>query len=136
VQNDIDLIRQVIRRYVLQPKLQSAPHKIDNQWPFKIAVAISSHDGDSGPNRAKLIENSLRANIAKMPDFISVPGDLFDRFRQTIVRVRQNENIQGVLQFFRRWHTAASYLYTLLRAARLGRMFRMHALICTTADVT
>jgi hypothetical protein len=44
--------------------------------------------------------------------------------------------MQGVLQFFRRWHTAASDLYKLLRAARFGRMFRMHALICTTADVT
>jgi len=66
---------------VLQAKLQSASHKIDNQWPFVIAVAIASDDSDSGPNRAELVKNGLRANIAKMPDFVSIPGNFFDRFR-------------------------------------------------------
>jgi hypothetical protein len=106
----INVIWQVVRRYVLQAKLQSAPHKIDNHWPFEVAVAISSHNRDSRPKRAKLIENVLGANIAKMPDFISVPGDFSNRFGQTIVRVRQNENTQGVLQLLRRSHNAASYL--------------------------
>jgi len=71
----------MVGRHVLQAKLQSASHKIDNQWPFVIAVAIPSHDSDSRPNRAKLVENHLRANIAKMPDFISILGDFSDRFR-------------------------------------------------------
>ncbi len=69
----------MIRRHVLQAKLQSASHKIDNQWPFVIAVAIPSHDSNSGPNRAELVENGLHANIAKMPDFVSISGDFFDR---------------------------------------------------------
>jgi len=71
----------MIRRHVLQAKLQSASHKIDNQWPFIIAVAIPAHDSDSRPNRAELVENGLRANITKVPDFISIPGDFFDHFR-------------------------------------------------------
>ena len=65
----------------MQAKLQPASHKIDNQWPFVIAVAIPPNDSDSRPNRAELVENGLRANIAKMPDFVSIPGDFFDRFR-------------------------------------------------------
>ena len=81
VQDNINAIWQMFRRYVLETELQSASHKIDNQWPFVIAVAISSHDSDSGPNRAELVENGLRANIAKMPDFVSIPGDFSDRFR-------------------------------------------------------
>jgi len=71
----------MIRRHVLQAKLQSPSHKIDNQWPFVIAVAIPSHDSDSRPNRAELVENGLHANIAKMPDFISTCGDFSNRFR-------------------------------------------------------
>ena len=86
---------------MLQAKLQSASRKIDNQWPFVIAVAIPSHDSDSRPNRVELVENGLHTNIAKMPDFISIFGDFSDRFWQTIVRVRQNENTQRVLQFLR-----------------------------------
>jgi hypothetical protein len=39
------------------------------------------------------------------------------------VGVGQNENMQGILRFLRRWHSAQSYLYTLLHAPRSGRMF-------------
>ena len=114
----------MIRGHVLQAKLQSASRKIDNQWPFVIAVAISSHDSDLRPNRAELVENCLRANVAQVPDFISVPGDFSNGFRQTIVGVGQNEDAQDVLRFLRHWHSAESYLYKLLRATRSGGMFR------------
>jgi len=97
MQNNIDVIRYVVRRYVLQAKLQSAPRKIDNQWPVEIAVAIASHDGDSRHNRAKLVENALCANVAQMPDFVRIFGDFSHFFRQTIVRVRQNEDAQRLI---------------------------------------
>ena len=71
----------MVRRHVLQAKLQPASYKIDNQRPFVIAVAISSHDSDSRPNRAELVDNGLHANIAKMPDFVRIGGDFSDRFR-------------------------------------------------------
>ena len=92
MQNNIDLIRRVFRCYVLKTKLQSAAHEVHNQWPIKITVAIASHHSYATANRAKLVENRLCANIAKMPDFISVPGHFSNRFRQTIVRVRQDED--------------------------------------------
>ena len=76
------------------------------------------------PNRAELVENCLRANVAEVPDFISVLGDFSNGFRQTIVGVGQNEDTQGVLRFLRRWHSAESYLYKLLRATRSGCMLR------------
>jgi hypothetical protein len=124
VQDKINVIWQMVGRYMLETEFQSASHKIDKQWPLVIAVAIPAHDNDLRPNRAELVENGLRANIAQVPDFISVLGDFADRFRHTIVGVGQNENTQGVLRFLRRWHSAQSYLYKLLRATRSGRMFR------------
>ena len=136
VQDKINVIGQMFGRYMLETEFQSASRKIDNQWPFVIVVAISSHDSDLRANCAELVENCLRANVAEVPDFISVPGDFSNGFRQTIVGVGQNENAQGIIQFLRCWHGAESYLYKLLHATRSGHMFSMHALICATADVT
>ena len=64
VQDKINIIWQMVGRYMLETEFQSASGKIDNQWPFVIAVAISSHDSDLRPNRAELVENCLRANVA------------------------------------------------------------------------
>ena len=64
VQKNIDIVRRLIRRNVLKAEFQSTAHKIDDQWPFEIAVAISAYVSDSGSNRAKLVENSLRANVS------------------------------------------------------------------------
>src|SRR6266480_8136824 len=94
----------MIRRHVLQAKLQSASHKIDNRWPFIIAVAIPSHDRDSRSNRAELVENGFGADIAKMPDFISIFGDFLDSFRQAIVCIGENENAQRFASRFKAFH--------------------------------
>jgi hypothetical protein len=124
VKDKLNVIRQMIGRYMLETEFQSVSREVDNQWPFVIAVAISSHDSDLRPNRAELVENCLRANVAQMPDFISVFGDFSNGFRQTIVGVGQNEDTQVAFRFLRRWHSGESYLYKLLRATRSGRMFQ------------
>jgi hypothetical protein len=124
VQDEINVIWQMIRRYVLETEFQSASRKIDNERPIKVTIAIAPHHSYAMPNPAELVENALRANIAQVPDFVSIFGDFSNRFRQTIVGVGQNENTQGVLRFLRRWHSAQSYLYKLLRATCSGRMFR------------
>ena len=124
MQDKINGIWQMVRRYMLETEFQSVSRKIDNERPIKITIAIAPHHGYARPNPAELIENGLRANIAQVPDFVSVLGDFADPFRQTIVGVGQNENTQGVLRFLRRWHSAQSYLYKLLRAARSVRMCR------------
>lgn len=64
VHKNINIVRRLIGRNVLKTEFQSTAHKIDDQWPFEIAVAISAHVSDSGSNRAKLVENSLRANVS------------------------------------------------------------------------
>ena len=81
VQEDIDIIRRMIGRNVLQPEFQTAAHRINHKRPLEIGIAISAHDNHARTNRAKLVKNRFRANIAKMPDFVSIPGDFFDRFR-------------------------------------------------------
>jgi hypothetical protein len=95
---------------MLETEFQSASRKIDNERPIKVTIAIASHHGYARPNPAELVENGLRANITQVPDFVSIFGDFSNRFWQTIVGVGQNENMQGVLRFLRRWHSAQSYL--------------------------
>src|SRR4029077_1300523 len=97
VQNNIDVLRQVVRRNVLETEFQSAAHEIDNQRPIQIAVTISSHNRHTRPDRAQLVQNALSANIAQMPDFIGAFSHFAHRLRQAIVRVREDENTLHVL---------------------------------------
>ena len=92
MQENIDIIRRMIRRNVLQSEFQTASHKVNDQRPLEIAVAISAHNDHSGSDRPQFVEDRFRANVAKMPDLISLFGHLPHTLRQTIVRVRENEN--------------------------------------------
>jgi len=94
VQKNVDIVRRLIGRNVLKTEFQSTAHKIDDQWPFEIAVAISAYVSDSGSNRAKLIENAFHTKISKMPDFVCTFSQFLHVLRQAIVRVRQDENAQ------------------------------------------
>ena len=116
VQKNVDIVRRLIGRNVLKTESQSTADKIDDQWPFEIAVAISAHVGDSGSNRAKLIENAFRTNISKMPDFVCTFSQFLHVFRQAIVRVRQNENVQHIFRFFVPYHGRITLPFTLSSA--------------------
>jgi hypothetical protein len=94
VQKNIDIVRRLVGRNVLKTEFQSTADKIEDQWPFEIAVTISTNLCDSGSNRAKLIEKAFHANISKMPDFVCILSQFLHVFRQAIVRVCQNENVQ------------------------------------------
>jgi hypothetical protein len=135
MEDKINIIRQMVRRYMLETEFQFASREIDNERPIKVTIAIASHYGYARPNPAELVENGLGANITQMPDFVSIFGDFSNRVWQTIVGVGQNENMQGVIRFLRRWHSAKLSLHTVT-----CRTFRphvsMHALIYATADVT
>jgi hypothetical protein len=135
MQDKINVIRQMVGRYMLETEFQSASRKIDNERPIKVTIAIASHHGYARPNPAELVENGLRANITQVPDFVSIFGDFSNRFWQTIVGVGQNENTQRVLQFPGRWHSAKLSLHT-VTCRTFWPHVSMHALICATADVT
>ena len=92
VQENIDVIRRMIRRNVLQAEFQPTSLKVENQRPLEIAVAISPHNRDVRSDRPQFVENRSRANIAKMPDLISVLRHLPHALRQTIVRVSENKH--------------------------------------------
>jgi len=89
---------------MLQPEFQTDAHQIDYQRPFKIAVTISAHDRDAGSDGAQLIENRFGANIAQMPNLVSIFCHLFHVLGQTIVRVRQHEDAQRFFRFLVRGH--------------------------------
>jgi hypothetical protein len=94
VQENIDIIWRSIRRNVLQAEFQPASRKVENQRPLEIAVAISAHNRHARPDRPQFVKDRFRTNIPKMPDFIGVQGHFLHIFRQTIMRIGQNENPQ------------------------------------------
>ena len=100
VQENIHIIRRSIRRNVLQAEFQPVSHKIPDQRPLEIAVTISAHNDHSRPNRPQFVENRFGANIAKMPDLISVLRHLPHVLRQTIVRVGENKDMPGLFRLF------------------------------------
>jgi hypothetical protein len=106
MQENIDIVGCLLRREMLQTEFQSAAHKIDNQWPFEITVAVSAHDRDLRSNRSQLVEYAFRANISKVPDFICSLADFLHFLRQTIVRVRQDEDANCFSRFFLLYHCA------------------------------
>ena len=99
MQHNVDVVRRTLGRYMLQAKLQPAAHEIEHEWPSWIAVAISSYDCQSQPDRAKLIENGLRANITQVPYFVSAFSELIHLLRQAVVGVRKYENAQCLLRW-------------------------------------
>jgi len=92
MQKNIDVIRWVIRWNVLQAEFQSTSRNIQNQRPLEITVAISAHNNHGRSDRPQLIKNCFCANVAEMPDFISVLRHLLHALRQPIVRVRENKD--------------------------------------------
>jgi len=85
--------RSGLRRKVHKAKANASAHKIDNQRPVQIVVAIAAHNRDRRTNRAQFIQNSFRANIAEMPNLIRVSRQDQDFLRQTIVCIGQNKNL-------------------------------------------
>jgi hypothetical protein len=106
VQQNINIVWRLIGWNVLKTEFQSTADKIDDQWPFKIAVAISADENDARADRAQLVEDRFRANIPKMPDFVCISGYFLHFFRQTIVRVRQDENSQRLFRFLWLYHSS------------------------------
>jgi hypothetical protein len=106
VQENIDTVGRMIRCNVLQSKFQAASLQIEDQRPLKIAVAISAHNDHARPNRSQLVKDGFCAYVAKMPDFIRIPGHFLHILWQTIVRIGHNENPQHrcrfLLHFFQR----------------------------------
>jgi hypothetical protein len=106
VQENIDIIGRTIRRNVLQANFQSAAHKIENQRPLEITIAISADNRDARSDRLQFVKNRCGTNIAKMPDLIGVRSDLLYALRQAIVRVRQNKHALSLFGFSFRSHVA------------------------------
>jgi hypothetical protein len=92
VQHGVDIFRRLRRRNMLETECQSTANEIDNQRPFEVGVTVSADESDSWTDCAKFVQNSFCADISKVPDFICLLRHLADIFRQTIVRISQNEN--------------------------------------------
>jgi hypothetical protein len=91
MQNNINILGRSLRRNVLESDTFLAADKIDHQRPLKIAVAISAHDGDARGNGTQFIQNSLRANIAQMPNLVRARSKIDNSWRQFVVRIGKNE---------------------------------------------
>ena len=96
VQDNIDIFRRTLRRKVRKAKANASAHKIDNQRPVRIAVAISAHNRHLRTNRPKFIQDAFRANIAEMPNLMRVLRQDRDFLGQTIVCIGKNKNLRHV----------------------------------------
>ena len=81
MQENIDIVRRPAWRNVLEAEFQISAHKIDNERPFEVGVAISADESYPRADRAKLVENSFRANVSEMPDFICIFRHFLQTFR-------------------------------------------------------
>ena len=97
MQYDVHTSWRALRWYMLQPQFQSCSLEVHDQRPFRITIAISSNDDYTRADRAKLIENRLRTNVAEMPDLIGAFRGINHLFRQPIVGVREHENALRLL---------------------------------------
>ena len=95
MQNNIDIIGRFVGRNVLKTKSLAAAHKIDNQRPVEVGVAISARDRDPRTDCAQFIQNPFRANITQMPDLIRVFCKIDNLLRQLVMRIGQNKYFHG-----------------------------------------
>ena len=95
MQNNIDIIGRFVGRNVLKTKSLAAAHKIDNQRPVEVGVAISARDCDPRTDCAQFIQNPFRANITQMPDLIRVFCKIDNLLRQLVMRIGQNKYFHG-----------------------------------------
>ena len=95
MQNHINIIWRFIWRNVLQAKFQVIPHEIDDQWPFRAAVAIASDNRHPRPDRSQFVQNRFRANIAEMPDLVRACRQAENRLRKFVMRIGKNEDFHA-----------------------------------------
>ena len=79
---------------MLEPEFPAAARKIDNQWPLEVIIAIAANHAQRPSHDAELIQDSLCANIAQMPDFIRAGGEIDNALWQFVMGVGQHENAQ------------------------------------------
>lgn len=92
MQNDIHILRRTLGWNMLEANFFAPAHKIDNQRPIEVAVAISPDHNHRRPNESQLVEDSFPANIAQVPNFVRVSRQDRQFLGKLVVRVRQNKD--------------------------------------------
>ena len=96
MQHNIDIIRRIFRRDMHEPKLQPFSFKIDNQRPVLVPIAIPANDCQRRTDCLQIERDCRLANVAQMPDLIRLARKIENRLRQFVMRVRDNQNAQGI----------------------------------------
>jgi len=96
MQNNIDIVGRMIRRNMDKSKLQSFARKVDHQWPVRIPIAISAHDGERRPDRLQIVGDRRLANVAEMPDLVGFDGEIKNRRREFVMRISENKDAQCI----------------------------------------
>ncbi len=72
---------------------------VQDQRPLCVVITVSAHHQNLRTNCAQFIENTFRADIAKMPDLVRLTRYLENIGGQPIMRVRQNEDSKNLCSF-------------------------------------
>lgn len=92
VQQHVHIFRRLDRRDMHKAKLHAPAFEIEHERPCGMAVAIPAHNRHGRTELTQLFENRRRADIAQVPDFIRVRGQLRRVWREVIVRIGENKN--------------------------------------------
>jgi hypothetical protein len=98
MQNNIDIFsrkRSGFRRNMLKAKSLTAPVKIDNERPARVAVTITAHNDQRRTNPPQLIQDPFRANISQMPDLVRFFRESRNPFRKLVMGIGEDENLHG-----------------------------------------
>jgi len=93
MQNNIDISWWNVWWNMLEPKLQSFALQINNQWPVFVPIAISTDNSQWRTDRFEVQGDGWFADIAQMPDFVSIACKIENYLRQLVMGVRQDENL-------------------------------------------
>jgi hypothetical protein len=95
MQHNIDIVRRSFRWNVHEPKLPTFTHKIDNQRPILVPIAIAPHNRQRRTDRFQVQRDRRLANITQMPNLIGLARKIDNLLRQFVVGVRQDEDLHS-----------------------------------------
>jgi hypothetical protein len=91
MQNNIDIVRRSLRRNMNQSKLQTFAHKVDNERPVHVPVAISAYHSQRRTDLFQIERDRRLAHIAQVPNLIRVRRHLENLLRQLIMSISENK---------------------------------------------
>ena len=95
MQNNIDIVGRIFRRYVDEPEVQTFARKIDDQRPIFVPIAISANNSQRPADCFEIQRDGWLANVTKMPNLVRSVGKIDDCLGEFIMSISEDENFHS-----------------------------------------